>query len=215
MKTYILFLGFVALGIGSYFLIEDNLSQIAEENSPKLTAEILPEDTLETAGPNAPDEVNVIIEIERGTKSRYKYDAEAKRLMLFETSYYPLNFPGDFGTILGTTIRGGEALGIIVLTIDSAPPGTFISVRPIAVIVSEEKSQRINTIVGVPIADIRYKNVNEIADLQKEQKDALINYLGNVHTLKGRPARLIGYEKSGTAKRIVELGIEAYEKIKQ
>jgi inorganic pyrophosphatase len=212
MKVFLFLFVFLAFFPGYFFL--QSLKIEKQHLSSQLIEDLPANDPFTFAGPKAPEEVNVIIEIEKDTRSRYVYNSNSKSISLSETSFYPLSIPGDYGIIPSTFGRDQNPLGVIVLSTDSAPPGTLINVKPIAVLVVEEESKRRSVIIGVPIADIRYKNVFEIADLQKDTREAVVEYLNNIKTLHGRPAKLLGYEKSDAAKRVVELGMEAYEKNK-
>lgn len=179
---------------------------------PAQVVEPVKEDPRQFIGNAAPDTVHAVIEIQQGTQSRYVYNVQQEVLELVEAPYHELNMPGDYGTIPQTLVRGGGLLGVIVLTTDSAPYGTLLEVRPIAVVIADEGTGVVNTILAVPIADIRYRDVEEVADLQQADKDAIIEYIRNYRSVQGRPAVSASVESSATAKRLIEVAHEAYAK---
>lgn len=201
---------FVALMMGAGAVIYNETKDV-----PAVPAQVVqtPEpDPRSLIGADAPDVVHAVIEIQEGTQSRYAYNVEEDMLELAEAPYHELNMPGDFGTIPQTLTRGGGLLGVVVLTTDPAPYGTMLDVRPIAVVVADEGAGMVNTILAVPIQDIRYRDVDEIADLQQADKDAIIEYVRNYKNLQGRPAVSTSVENSKTAKGIIELARKAFLK---
>lgn len=178
-----------------------------------IPAQILQKNDSRTViGANAPEIVHVLIEIQQGTQSRYEYDSEEEILRLVEAPYHELLLPGDYGVLPQTFTRGGGLLGAVVLTTDPTPQGTLLEARPIAVIIADEGSVVRTTILAVPVADIRYRDVYEIADLQLDDKNAVIDYIQNYRSLQGRPAVSVSYDKAEVAKRIITVAMEAYAK---
>lgn len=181
-------------------VVEPEPAQIAEKSS--LRSQI---------GPDAPEVVHVVIELQEGTQSRYVYNEEEELLQLEETPFHELNMPGDYGYIPQTLTRGGGLLGAVVLTTDPVPPSTLVKARPIAVIIADEGNQMRTSILAVPIADIRYRDVKEIADLQAEDKEAVIDYINNYRSLQGRPAASVTYDGAEVARRVIELAMRAFK----
>ncbi|MBT3293178.1 hypothetical protein HN512_05060 [Candidatus Peregrinibacteria bacterium] len=181
----------------------------AEVNVPIVASVI---DPRTVPGPMAPEVVNLVVQIQQGTQSKYVLDTKSGILSLDDIPYHQLNLPGDYGVIAKTLGRDGKELGVIALTTDPAPAGTLIKVRPIGLILADEGSSTRNIIISVPIADIRFRDVYEISDLQKEDKDSIVSYIKDYKTLKGRPAKVISNEDSKTTKHIIELGISAYNR---
>jgi inorganic pyrophosphatase len=167
-------------------------------------------DSRTVIGSEAPDRVHVVVEIQQGTQSRYVFADGV--LTLVEAPYHPLNLPGDYGVLPQTFGRGGEPLSAIILTTDPTPPGTLLIVKPIALFVADEGKIVRNTILAVPVSDIRYRGVQSISDLQQQDKDAVIAFLQDFRTIAGRPVVSVTSENAETAKGIIRMAMRAYER---
>ena len=69
-----------------------------------------------SVGANAPEEVNVIVEIPRGSSNKYEYDMEMGAFRLDRVLYSPLYYPCEYGFIPNTLYLDGDPLDILVLS---------------------------------------------------------------------------------------------------
>jgi hypothetical protein len=53
-------------------------------------------------GDAAPDEVNAVIEIPRGTANKYEYDKQLNVFRLDRNLHSPVHYPGDYGFVPST-----------------------------------------------------------------------------------------------------------------
>jgi inorganic pyrophosphatase len=63
-------------------------------------------------GDGAPDEVNAVIEIPRGTTNKYEYDKQLNVFRLDRNLHSPVHYPGDYGFIPSTLSLDGDPLDV-------------------------------------------------------------------------------------------------------
>jgi inorganic pyrophosphatase len=123
------------------------------------------------AGEKAPEIINVIIEIPRGSKNKYEIDKETGLIKLDRVMHTAQDYPFDYGFVPQTNWYDGDALDVVVLTTHPLPVGILLEARPVAVIHMVDAGDRDEKIIAVPKGDPRFADVKDLQDI-------------NPHTLK-------------------------------
>jgi inorganic pyrophosphatase len=86
-----------------------------------------------SAGTKVPDELNVIIEIPRGSRNKCELDKETGLLRFDRLLYSSVHYPADYGFIPHTLADDDDPLDVLVMTTEPTFPGCLVVVRPIGV----------------------------------------------------------------------------------
>jgi inorganic pyrophosphatase len=73
--------------------------------------------------PGSADKINVIIEINKGSKNKYEIDKETGLIMLDRAMYTTQDYPFDYGFVPQTLWDDGDPLDVFVLTTNALFPG--------------------------------------------------------------------------------------------
>ncbi len=111
--------------------------------------------------------MNVIIEIPKFSKNKYEIDKETGLIALDRVMHTAQDYPFDYGFVPQTLFDDGDALDVVVLTTHPLAPGILVRVRPVAVMEMVDGGERDDKIVGVPVDDPRFADVQDIGDLNK------------------------------------------------
>lgn len=165
-------------------------------------------------GDGLPDELNVIIEIPRGSNNKYEIDKETGLIKLDRANYSSAAFPYDYGFVPRTLWDDGDPLDVIVLTTYPLDTGILVSVRPVAVIDMVDDGESDYKIIAVPTEDKRWDDVQDIGDLNKHNLKEYQHFLETYKQLKGKPApvEIRGIYGKKEALEAVEKSIELYKK---
>jgi len=139
-------------------------------------------------GENAPEEINVIIEIPKGSNNKYEVDKETGLIRLDRANYSSAAFPYDYGFVPRTLWDDNDPLDVIVLTTYALTPGILVAVRPVAVIDMIDDGESDYKIIGVPTEDKRWEDVQDLKDLNKHNLKEFQHFLETYKVLKGKPA---------------------------
>ena len=82
-------------------------------------------------GPDAPEIINVVVEIPKGSRNKYELNKELGMIQLDRVLYSSLHYPGDYGLIPQTWYDDGDPLDILVMTNSPTFPGCVLQARPI------------------------------------------------------------------------------------
>ncbi len=163
-------------------------------------------------GDNVPNEINVIIEVPKGSHNKYEIDKETGLIALDRANYSDAAFPYDYGFAPKTLWDDGDALDVIVMTTWPLNPGIMVAVRPVGVIEMIDTGESDFKIVAVPTNDKRWDDVQDVADLNKHTLKEIQHFLETYKALKGKPApvEINGIKGKAEAMEAVKRSVELY-----
>jgi inorganic pyrophosphatase len=164
-------------------------------------------------GDNSPEEINVIIEVPKGSNNKYEIDKATGLIKLDRANYSAASFPYDYGFVPQTLWEDGDALDVIVLTTYPLDVGILVSVRPVAVIEMIDTGESDFKVIGVPVDDKRWEDVQDLADINKHSLKEFQHFLETYKQLKGKPAPVEIKSIQGKAAAIeaVKKSVELYK----
>ena len=164
-------------------------------------------------GDEAPEEINVIIEIPKGSNNKYEIDKETGLIKLDRANYSSAAFPYDYGFAPQTLWEDGDALDVIVLTTYPLQTGILVTVRPVAVIEMIDSGESDFKIIGVPTEDKRWDDVNDLPDLNKHMLKEFQHFMETYKILKGKPApvEIKGIKGKAEALEAIKISVELYK----
>lgn len=139
-------------------------------------------------GADAPNEINVIIEIPRGSANKYEVDKETGLIKLDRANYSSAPYPFDYGFAPQTLWDDNDPLDVVVLTTFPLHPGILVAVRPVAVIDMVDSGESDYKIIAVPVEDKRWDDVQDLGDLNKHGLKEFQHFFETYKALKGKPA---------------------------
>lgn len=129
--------------------------------------------------------VEVLIEIARGSRSKYELDERTGRLRLDRVLYSSVHYPTDYGFIVDTLAADGDHLDALVLTEEPAIPGSLRTARPIGLLDMEDEKGRDEKILAVPTGDPRFADVKSLDDLPHHWRLEIQTFFDSYKELEG------------------------------
>jgi inorganic pyrophosphatase len=165
-------------------------------------------------GDGAPDEINVIVEIPRGSHNKYEIDKETGLIKLDRVNFSAAPYPFDYGFAPKTLWEDGDALDVVVLTTNPIPSGILVSVRPIALMEMTDGGESDDKVIAVPTEDIRFDDVKDLADINPHTLKEMQHFFENGKKLKKKPVEITvhGFKGRESAYQAVKKSVELYEK---
>lgn len=130
------------------------------------------------------EELNVIIEIPKGSCNKYEIDKETGLIALDRANYSSAPYPFDYGFVPQTLWHDGDALDVIVLTTFPLNPGILVKVRPVAVMDMTDTGDSDAKIIAVPVNDKRWEDVSTLKDINKHSLKEFTHFWETYKELK-------------------------------
>ena len=102
-------------------------------------------------GKNVPEEINVIVEINKGSKNKYEIDKETGLIALDRTLHTAQDYPFDYGFVPQTLWDDNDALDVVLLTTYPLVPGILVAARPVAIMHMVDGGEADEKIIAVPV----------------------------------------------------------------
>lgn len=165
-------------------------------------------------GDNIPNEINVIIEIPKGSNNKYEIDKATGLIKLDRANYSSAAYPFDYGFAPQTLWEDGDALDVIVLTTYPLNVGILVTVRPVAVMEMIDAGESDYKVIAVPVDDKRWDDVNDLPDINTHSLKEFQHFFETYKELKGKPApvEIRGIKGKDEAFAAVTKSIELYQK---
>ena len=128
-------------------------------------------------GDAAPRVVNTVIEIPRGSATKYEYDEAFDVLRVDVENRSVLPFPADYGFIPRARSEDGDLLDIFVLGSGQTAPGTVVRARPIGLLDMTDNAGRDGKIIGIAHANVPLRIVMDIGDLKDRIREEIEEFL--------------------------------------
>jgi inorganic pyrophosphatase len=163
-------------------------------------------------GDDSPEEINVIIEIPKGSHNKYEVDKETGLIKLDRANYSDAAYPFDYGFAPKTLWEDGDPLDVIVLATWPLNPGILVAVRPVAVMDMIDSGDSDAKIIAVPVEDKRWEDVADLADLNKHMLKEFQHFFETYKALKGKPApvEIRGIKGKKEALAAIKKSVELY-----
>lgn len=155
------------------------------------------------AGSNFPNELNVIIEIPKGSKNKYEFNDEYGVVMLDRVNYTAMAHPYDYGFIPGTRSDDGDHLDAFVLLDNSAFPGCLVSARPVGILYMVDDGEMDEKVIAVPTSDPRYTHVKDLTDLSPHIKKEIEHFFSHYKDLQNKKVEIKGWGNAAKALKTI------------
>jgi inorganic pyrophosphatase len=148
--------------------------------------------------------VKAIVEIPRGSRNKYEMDHNTGEINLDRVLYSSVHYPTDYGFIPNTTSADGDPLDIMILVEEPTFPGCHVRVRPIGVLLMRDEKGVDEKILGVPLADPRFDEINDITQVQKHWLAEIENFFSTYKLLEKKETRVEDWKDAPTAREVLK-----------
>jgi inorganic pyrophosphatase len=167
------------------------------------------------AGKNAPQEVNVVIEVPMDSNPvKYEFDKETGAITVDRFVQTAMFYPCNYGFIPCTLSKDGDPVDVLVVSNYPVIPGAVIKVRPIGVLIMEDESGQDEKILAVPTVklDPYFANIKSYKDLPEILINRITHFFTNYKALeKGKWVKVDNWQDNISAENIIQEGIKLYE----
>ncbi|OQX51419.1 inorganic pyrophosphatase [candidate division CPR3 bacterium 4484_211] len=158
-------------------------------------------------GKNAPNEVNVVIEIPQDSSIKYEVDEESGAIFVDRFLHTAMNYPFNYGFIPQTKAQDGDPMDVLVISKYPAAPGTVITACPVGMLNMEDEAGQDEKIVAVPRkkVDPEYGAIADINDLPEIIKRKIVHFFEHYKDLEeGKWVKVKGWKSKEEAIKLIQ-----------
>jgi inorganic pyrophosphatase len=150
-------------------------------------------------GANAPDIVNAVVEIPKGSRAKYEIDKPSGLIRLDRVLRGSMMYPLHYGIIPQTVFDDGDPLDVMILTQVTVVPLTLINARIIGVMHMIDQGVEDDKILAVAVGDPSVADIHDINDLPESLKLELKDFFENYTVLEGKSVQIPSFSDKKTA----------------
>jgi inorganic pyrophosphatase len=155
---------------------------------------------------------DVLIEIPKGSRNKYEYDFDLKKIRFDRMLFSSMMYPADYGFIPETLALDGDPLDVLVLGGEPTFPMIVMEVKPIGVFHMADEKGPDEKVICVPVSDPIWNSLNDLADMNPHQIKEIEHFFQVYKDLEKKKVDVGGWGNAEKAYEILNNCIERYEK---
>ncbi len=154
---------------------------------------------------------DVLIEIPKGSRNKYEYDFELKKVRYDRMIFSSMMYPADYGFIPNTLALDSDPLDVLVLVAEPTFPGIVMEVKPIGVFHMADEKGPDEKIICVPVSDPIWNRINDLDELNGHLLKEIEHFFKVYKDLEKKKVDVGGFGDAKEAKEIIQQCIKRYE----
>jgi inorganic pyrophosphatase len=161
-------------------------------------------------------ELHVIIDTPKGSRNKFKYDAEHGLFRLGSVLPAGAVFPFDFGYVPSTKGGDGDPLDVLVLMDEPAFVGCLVPSRLIGVIqadqTQDQETTRNDRLIAVAVASRNHADIQSLEQINEHLVREIEHFFISYNTIKGKEFKPRGRFGPDRAGQVVDEGVKEFRK---
>ena len=156
--------------------------------------------------------LEVIVEVQKGSRNKYEYDHESGKIKLDRYLFTPMGYPADYGFIDDTLGEDGDPMDALVILPESVFPGTVVETRVVGVFKMTDEAGGDDKLITV-LDDPRYEHIQELEDISQFLRDEIEHFFVHYKDLeKGKEVSGTGWGSRQEGEQILADSVERFQK---
>ncbi len=166
-------------------------------------------------GENPPEIVTAVIEVPKGSQTKYELDKLSGLLKVDRILYSAVHYPANYGFIPQSYCEDNDPLDVLVLCQESVLPLSLMRVRPIGVMKMVDQGEADDKIIAVHIDDPEFAHYKSIDELPPHSLKILRRFFEDYKLLENKEVRIEQFLGVNEAKQIINDAFNLYDKNKE
>jgi inorganic pyrophosphatase len=162
-------------------------------------------------GNNAPAQVNAMIEISQGSRTKYEIDKTTGLLKLDRVIYSSFHYPVNYGFIPQTLGHDNDPLDILVLCSQSIQPLCLVHATVIGNMQMIDSGEKDDKIIAVATKDPSVNHISSIEEMPPHFINELRNYFEQYKVLENKQVQIEEFQSREIAYSIINEAIDYYK----
>jgi inorganic pyrophosphatase len=161
--------------------------------------------------PGTSDSMNVIIEIQKGSKNKYEIDKKTGLIALDRVMHTGQDYPFDYGFVPQSLWLDGDPLDVVLLTTYPLLPGVLVTARPVGVMHMVDDGEADEKVIAVPTHDPRFEKIQDLSDVNPHTLKEIEHFFLTYKNLQKKDVQINGFEAKDKAVLAFEQSLKLYK----
>jgi len=150
-----------------------------------------------------PDVIDVVVEIPRGSRNKYEWDAEAGVFRLDRVLSSAVFYNFDYGFATGTLSGDGDPTDTLLLVDEPTFTGCHVWARPIGGLSMRDEKGDDFKVLCVAVGDPHQAHVERLGQVRPHRLVEIENFFQTYKLLENKEVEIIGWRDEGDARRVL------------
>jgi inorganic pyrophosphatase len=164
-------------------------------------------------GDEAPEILQSIIEIPKGSKAKYELDKETGLLRLDRVLFSAVHYPANYGFIPQTYCEDKDPLDVLIISQVEVVPFCIVNAKVVGVMRMIDNGESDDKIIAVAADDISVNHINDISELPPHTILEVQRFFEDYKKLENKEVKVEGFLGKKEALEIVNESIALYKKM--
>ncbi|MDP2651322.1 MAG: inorganic diphosphatase [bacterium] len=160
--------------------------------------------------PGSKEAMNVIVEINKGSKNKYEIDKKTGLIALDRAMHTAQDFPFDYGFVPRSLWHDNDPLDVVLLTTFPLVPGVLVRSRPVAIMNMIDSGDEDDKIIAVPVDDPRFDGLKDLKDINLHTLKEIEHFYSTYKKLQDMVVEVRGFKGKAEAEAAFEEGLKLY-----
>jgi inorganic pyrophosphatase len=153
---------------------------------------------------------DVLIEIPKGSRNKYEYDFDLKKIRYDRMIFSSMMYPADYGFIPEILALDGDPLDVLVLVTEPTFPGCVMEVKPIGVFHMADEKGPDEKIICVPVSDPVWNQLHDLSDVNPHLLKEIEHFFQVYKDLEKKKVDVGGWGNVSEANDIIQKCVERF-----
>ncbi|MDN6279980.1 MAG: inorganic diphosphatase [Psychroflexus sp.] len=154
---------------------------------------------------------DALIEIPKGSRNKYEFDFDVKRIRFDRMLHTSMVYPADYGFVPETLALDKDPLDVLVLFTNAVVPGCIAHVKPIGVLHMTDEKGPDEKIICVPVDDPMSDVVQGFSDINPHLIKEIKHFFTVYKDLEDKEVTIGEWGDENEAQSLVEAATKRYQ----
>lgn len=150
------------------------------------------------------EKFDAFIEIPTGSRNKYEFDFELKKMRFDRLLFSSMMYPADYGFIPKTLALDNDPLDVLVLVTEPMIPGLLVEVKPVGVFYMSDDKGQDEKIICVPTGDPIMNKLNDLKDVNEHKLLEIEHFFQVYKDLEKKKVETNGFGDKAAAISLIE-----------
>jgi inorganic pyrophosphatase len=165
-------------------------------------------------GDEAPGIIPVVIEVPKGSKTKYELDKKSGFIKVDRILYSSVHYPANYGFIPRTYCDDQDPLDVLVLGQGPVTPLCIMMAKPIGVMEMIDQGESDDKIIAVHANDPEYSHYNSIHELPPHTMTEIRRFFEDYKALENKSVVVERFLDRPDGIRVIQKAVDLYNEKK-